>query len=269
MSLFKKIRLRAISEFTDIIEWTEESANTIVYRYNNKKAKIKNGAQLTVRKEQVAVLVSNNQFADVYQPGHYELNVNNMPILAKIKRWKQGFKSPFKIDIYFVNTQQFLDLQWSTTIPVVMLDTEFGPIRISAHGLYSFKVGHDPIVFIRNVAGTEGDFTSESIYEQLSNFVVAKFIDYLKKSKIAALDLAENLNAFSNELLIALKEDFSNYGIELTDILVEKISLPIVVKDELNKRTSNEVFGEMTTYTQMKLSESFKNTINNSKSSDN
>lgn len=269
MSLFKKFKRKTISESIDTIEWTEDSVNTIVWRFPSNKTEIKNGAQLTVHKEQVAVLVNKDQFADVFQPGRYELNINSMPILAKLKRWKHGFKSPFKVDIYFVNTQQILDLRWSSTTPITMEDIEFGPIHISAYGSFSFKIGHDPIVFIRNVGGTEDNFKSESISVQLSNFVVAKFTDYLTKSNIAALDLAENLNSFSNELLIALKDDFSSFGIELTNIIVGKISLPVVVKTALEKRTIKEVFGEMTTYSQMKFSESQKDKFNNPKSSEN
>jgi membrane protease subunit (stomatin/prohibitin family) len=263
MSLFKKIKQKAFSEFIDIIEWTDDTADTMIWRFPRYQAEIKNGAQLTVRETQVAVLVNEGQFADVYQPGRYELNTSNMPILTTLKGWKYGFNSPFKVDVYFVNTKQFLNLRWGTANPIMMRDPEFGPIRMRAFGSYCFRVEPNPIKFIRNVAGTDGNFTTESITEQLRNFVITKFTDYLAESKIAALDLAANLNEFSSELLIALKDDFSEYGIELTKFLVENISLPEAVEEALDKRTSMGVIGNMTTYTQMQFADSLKDAANN------
>lgn len=263
MSLFNKIKQKAFNEFIDIIEWTDDTADTMIWRFPRYNAEIKNGAQLTVRETQVAVLVNEGQFADVYQPGRYELTTNNMPILTTLKGWKYGFNSPFKVDVYFVNTKQFLNLRWGTANPIMMRDPEFGPIRMRAFGSYCFRVEPDPIKFIRNVAGTDGNFTTESVAEQLRNFVITKFTDYLAESKIAALDLAANLNEFSSELNIALKPDFSEYGIELTKFLVENISLPEAVEEALDKRTSMGVIGNMTTYTQMQFADSLVDAANN------
>lgn len=263
MSIFKKIKQKAFSEFIDIIEWTDDTADTMIWRFPRYQAEIKNSAQLTVRETQVAVLVNEGQFADVYKPGRYELTTSNMPILTTLRGWKYGFNSPFKVDIYFVNTKQFLNLRWGTANPIMMRDPEFGPIRMRAFGSYCFRVEPDPIKFIRNVAGTDGNFTTESVTEQLRNFVITKFTDYLAESKIAALDLAANLNEFSSELTIALKHDFSEYGIELTKFLVENISLPEAVEEALDKRTSMGVIGNMTTYTQMQFADSLKDAANN------
>ena len=263
MNLFNKIKQKAFNEFIDIIEWTDNTSDTMIWRFPRYQAEIKNGAQLTVRETQVAVLVNEGQFADVYQPGRYQLTTQNMPILTTLKGWKYGFNSPFKVDVYFVNTKQFLNLRWGTANPIMLRDPEFGPIRMRAFGSYCFRVENDPIVFIRNVAGTDGNFTTESIIEQLRNFVITKFTDYLAESKIAALDLASNLNEFSSELHAALKEDFSEYGIELTKFLVENISLPEAVEAALDKRTSMGVIGNMTTYTQMQFADSLKDAANN------
>jgi membrane protease subunit (stomatin/prohibitin family) len=263
MSIFNKIKKKAFSEFIDIIEWIDDTSDTMIWRFPRYQAEIKNGAQLTVRETQVAVLVNEGQFADVYQPGRYELTTSNMPILTTLKGWKYGFNSPFKVDVYFVNTKQFLNLRWGTANPIMMRDPEFGPIRMRAFGSYCFRVEPDPIKFIRNVAGTDGNFTTESVTEQLRNFVITKFTDYLAESKIAALDLAANLNEFSSELNIALKHDFSEYGIELTKFLIENISLPEAVEEALDKRTSMGVIGNMTTYTQMQFADSLKDSANN------
>ena len=161
-----------------------------------------------------------------------------MPILTNLRGWKHGFNSPFKVDIYFVNTKQFLNLRWGTANPIMMCDPEFGPIRVRAYGSYCFRVDPNPIRFIRNVAGTDGNFNVESVTEQLRNFVISKFTHYLGGSRIAALDLAANLNEFSNELTIALKNDLSEYGIELINFLIENISLPGALEEALHKKSN-------------------------------
>lgn len=258
MGLFNKIKEKAFNEFIDIIEWLDDTQDTIIWRFPRYQSEIKHGAQLTVRESQVAVLVNEGQFADVFQPGRHELSTNNMPILTTIKGWKYGFNSPFKVDVYFVSTKQFLNLKWGTQNPIMMRDAEFGPIRLRAFGSYCFKVEADPTKFIRNVAGTDGNFTTDSIKDQLRNFVITKFTDHLAESKIAALDLAANLNEFSQGLTEQLKPDFSDYGIELTKFLVENISLPPAVEEALDKRTSMGVIGNMQQYTQMQFADSLK-----------
>lgn len=263
MALFNKIKQKAFGEFIDIIEWTDDTSDTMIWRFPRYNSEIKNGAQLTVRETQVAVLVNEGQFADVFQPGRHELTTSNMPILTTIRGWKYGFNSPFKVDVYFVNTKQFLNQRWGTANPIMMRDPEFGPIRLRAFGSYNFRVQEDPIPFIKNVAGTSGEFTTEGISEQLRNFVITKFTDYLGESKIAALDLAANMNEFSQELTIDLKDDFAEYGIELSRFLVENISLPEAVEEALDRRTSMGVIGNMTAYTQMQFADSLKDSANN------
>ncbi|MCL1974241.1 MAG: SPFH domain-containing protein [Bacteroidetes bacterium] len=253
MGILNKLR----AEFIDIIEWTDQTSDTMIWRFPRYQAEIKNGAQLTVRESQVAILVNEGQFADIYPPGRHVLETNNMPILTTIMGWKYGFNSPFKVDVYFVNTKQFLNLRWGTPNPIMMRDPEFGPIRMRAFGSYCFRIdAKDPTKFITNVAGTSGEFTTEGISEQLRNFVITKFTDHLAESKIAALDMAANLNEFSGALCASLKDDFAEYGIELTKFLVENISLPEAVEQALDKRTSMGVIGNMGAYTQMQFADS-------------
>jgi len=255
MGLLDKLR----AELIDIIEWTDNTSDTMIWRFPRFQAEIKNGAQLTVRESQVAVLVNEGQFADIYQPGRHELTTNNMPILTTLKGWKYGFNSPFKVDVYFVNTKQFLNLRWGTANPIMMRDPEFGPIRMRAFGTYAFRINaKDPTKFITNVAGTSGEFTTEGVTDQLRNFVVTKFTDHLAESKIAALDMAANLNEFSLALTPVLKADFEEYGIDLTTFLVENISLPESVEQALDRRTSMGVIGNMAAYTQMQFADSLK-----------
>ncbi len=261
MGVLRKIKQLLFDEISEIIEWIVHTPETIIWCFSH--ANIKNGAKLIVRKEQVAVLVNKGQIADVYEQGRYDLTTVNMPILSTLKGWKYGFTSPFKVDVYFVNTKEFLNFEWGTENPLLIHIPEFGAIRLRAFGSYSFRVQDDPIVFIRKIAGTDGKFTTESIIEQLRKFVIAKFTDYLTESNIAALKLTSNLNELSNEATFAMKNDFSEYGIELTKFIVEKVSLPKAVEIALDERSSKRIVGKMATYTQMHFTDSFKDVLTN------
>ena len=270
MGLFNSFKEKVLNEFIDIIEWTDDAADTMVWRFPRYQAEIKNGAQLTVRESQVAVLVNEGQFADIYQPGRYQLTTSNMPILTTLKGWKYGFNSPFKVDVYFVNTKQFLNLRWGTSNPITLRDPEFGPIRLRAFGSYCFQVQSDPTKFMKGVAGTSGNYTTDMVSEQLRNHIITKFTDYLAESKIAALDLAANLNEFSEALKEYLKKEFDDYGIDLTKFLVENISLPEAVEKALDQRTSMGIIGSgqvnagnMNAFTQMQFANSLEDGANN------
>ncbi|MDR2913468.1 MAG: SPFH domain-containing protein [Tannerella sp.] len=258
MGLFDKIKEKAFNEFIDIIEWLDDTQDTMIWRFPRYQNEIKNGAQLIVRESQVAILVDQGKFADVYQPGRYELTTANMPILTTLRGWKYGFNSPFKVEVYFVNTKQFLNLKWGTKNPIMLRDPEFGPIRMRAYGTYCFRISSDPTKFIKNVAGTDGNFTTEGIQEQLRNFIITKFTDHLGESKIAALDIASNLNEFSAALQSSLNADFDDLGIEITKFLVENVSLPEEVEKALDKRTSMGIVGDMGKYTQFQFADALR-----------
>ena len=258
MGLFNKIKEKALNEFIDIVEWLDDTPDTIIWRFPRYQNEIKNGAQLIVRESQIAVMVDQGQFADIFQPGRYELTTANMPILSTLKGWKYGFNSPFKAEVYFVNTKQFINLKWGTKNPIMLRDPEFGPIRMRAFGTYCFKISSDPTKFIKNVAGTDGSFTTEGIQEQLRNFIITKFTDHLGESKIAALDIASNLNEFSAALQQSLDVDFEELGVDITKFLVENISLPEEVEKALDKRTSMGIIGDMGKYTQFQFADALK-----------
>lgn len=245
MGLFDKIK----GELIDVIEWTDDSADTLVYRFERHNNEIKHGAQLTVREGQAAVFIDEGQLADVFTPGMYRLETENLPILATIKGWKYGFQSPFKAEVYFVSTRQFTDQKWGTKNPVTMRDPEFGPVRVRAFGTYAIRVSN-PGTFIKEIVGTDGRFTTGEVTDQIRNILVARFSDAMAESGIPVLDMAANLDELGTKLDDRVKSDMESYGIELRTLLVENISLPPAVEEALDKRTSMGVIGDMSTYTQ-------------------
>lgn len=232
MGLFGKAVEKLRNEFIDIIEFLDDTNNTIVHRFERYQNEIKNGAKLTVREGQVAVFVNEGQIADVYQPGMYTLTTENMPILATLKGWKYGFNSPFKAEVYFVSTRQFTDQKWGTKTPIMLSDDRFGMLEIRAFGTYVFKI-KDAGLFIKEVVGTDGTFTTEEINEQLKSLVVTRFSDAAGESGIPIERYAANLNETSELVHQVLVPEFLNYGIDLTKFLIESVSMPDEIKKEI------------------------------------
>lgn len=240
---------RIKNELIDIIEWTDDSTNTMVWRFPRHQNEIKNGAQLTVRESQVAVFVNEGKIADVYQPGRVKLSTENMPVLTTLMGWKYGFNSPFKVEVYFVNTKNFTDNKWGTKNPIMLRDPEFGPIRIRAFGTYAIKV-IDAGTFIKEIAGTQAHFTTEEVTEQLRNLIVTRFTDAIGESKIPILDLAANYDELSTFITGKINPEFGEYGLQVTKFLVENISLPPEVETALDKRSSMGILGNLQQYAQ-------------------
>lgn len=255
MGLFEKLR----NELIDIIEWKDETHDTMIWRFPRYQSEIKNGAQLIVRESQVAVLVDQGKIADIFQPGRHELSTSNIPILSTIRGWKYGFNSPFKVDVYFVSTKEFLNQKWGTTNPVTVSDPQLGrAINLRAFGSYNFKINQDPKQFLLKVVGTNGEFDTDGISEMLRSFAVTEFSDYLGEHELPVVKLASNYKEFSKELTDALKKSFSEYGLDLTKFLVENISLPKEVQEAIDKGASMAFIGtqDMTAYTQMQFANS-------------
>jgi membrane protease subunit (stomatin/prohibitin family) len=250
MSLWDKI----VGEFVDVIEWTDDSDDTMVHRFQRHGNEIKYGAKLTVRESQVAVFVNEGRLADVFQPGMYELEVANLPIFSTLENWHHGFESPFKAEVYFVNTKQFTDLKWGTKNPLMLRDKEFGALRLRAFGSYVLRVA-DAAVFIKEISGTDGHFTTDEVTDQLRNIIVSRFADILGESGIPVLDLAANYDDLGAFLTNKIKPEFAAYGLELTLLLVENISLPPEVEKALDKRTSMGVIGNLKDYAQFQAAE--------------
>ncbi len=258
MGIFSKLR----GQFIDVIEWTDSSSNTMVYRFDDGNKEIMMGAQLTVRESQVAVFVNEGQIADIFQPGRYELSTQNMPMLTMLKSWKYGFNSPFKSEVYFVNTRQFIDQKWGTSNPVMMRDAEFGMIRIRAFGVYAFRVA-DPAVFLREVFGTSDFYTVEGVEGQIKRTIVSALSDVIAQSKIPALDLAANYDELSEFALASIAPRLTGLGLKLESIVIENISLPPEVEKAMDTRTSMGVMGDLDRYTKFQAAEALRDAARN------
>lgn len=249
-------------ELIDIIQWLDDTSNTMVYRFDRRNNEIKGGAKLVVREGQAAVFVNEGKLADVFGPGTYTLDTKNMPILSTILGWKYGFESPFKAEVYFVSTRTFTDLKWGTLNPVMLRDPEFGPVRIRAFGTYTTRVS-DPGSFIKNVVGTDGRFTTEEIINQLRNLIVSSFTENIAQAKVGVLDMASKQGEVAALLQGKMKIDFAKYGLDLPTLLIENISMPPEVEAALDKRTSMGVLGNLDAYTKMQAADALRDAAKN------
>lgn len=243
------------AQFLDILEWLDDSNDTLAWRFPMRGQEIQTGGKLVVRESQEAVFVNEGQLADVFKPGTHTLNTQNLPILATLKGWKYGFESPFKSDVYFISTKLYNDLKWGTSNPIMMRDADFGMLRIRAFGIYSIKVV-DSGTFLKQLVGTNGVYTVPDISEQLRKTIMSRFTDILGEAKIPALDLAANYDEISDLVRQKLQDEFKTMGLELSKFFVENISLPEEVEAMMDKRTSVGMMAPvMGAYTQMQVAD--------------
>jgi membrane protease subunit (stomatin/prohibitin family) len=249
MGLFDKLR----GELVDIIEWIDHTRDTLVWRFPRYHNQIKNGAQLIVRPGQVAVFVHRGHIADVFEPGHYELITDNLPILSTLAGWKHGFDSPFKAEVYFVSKRPVTDLKWGTPNPIMLRDPDFGPIRLRAFGTYVLRA-LDPRALLMELVSTDAVFEADEIHELLRSMINSSLADVLGESQISALDLASKYGQLSEAIRLKVLERVDDeYGLDVPQLFVVNISLPEEVEKALDTRTSMGVIGDMSRFQQYQM----------------
>lgn len=232
MGIFDKIKEKLSNEFIDIIEWLDYTDDTIVHRFERYQNEIKNGAKLIVREGQTAVFINEGQLADVFTPGTYTLNTQNLPILATLKGWKYGFNSPFKAEVYFVNTHLFTDEKWGTKNPITLNDERFGLVEIRAFGTYAFKIS-DAGKFIVDIVGTDNNFTNFEINEHLKSLIATRFTDTVGEANLPIELYAANTTELSETCKEVMQPEFSSVGISLEKFFIENVSMPEDLKKEI------------------------------------
>ncbi|MDD4797289.1 MAG: SPFH domain-containing protein [Eubacteriales bacterium] len=262
MSVFDKAKNVVLSQLIDVIQLTDDSTDVIVTKFDAQNKEIMMGAQLTVRESQAAVFVNEGQIADVYGPGRYQLTTQNMPILTALKSWKYGFESPFKVDVYFVNTKQYPDQKWGTSSPIMLRDADFGMVRVRGYGAFSFRV-HDAAKFMKEIFGTNALYRVDQITEYLRRMLVSGVSDAIAESKIPALDLAASYDELGTQTRQKLMPKFDELGLYLVNFFVENLSLPEEVEKAMDTRTSMGALGDMGKFTQYQAAQALRDAAQN------
>ncbi|WP_036381308.1 SPFH domain-containing protein [Muricauda sp. MAR_2010_75] len=232
MDIFGKIKEKLSNEFIDIIEWLDYTDDTIAHRFERYQNEIKNGAKLIVREGQTAVFINEGQLADVFEPGTYDLTTQNLPILSTLKGWKYGFNSPFKAEVYFVNTHLFTDEKWGTKSPITLSDDRFGLVEIRAFGTYAFKIS-DAGKFIIDIVGTDSNFTNFEINEHLKSLIATRFTNTVGQANLPIELYAANTTELSETCREVMAPEFQSVGISLEKFYIENVSMPEDLKKEI------------------------------------
>jgi membrane protease subunit (stomatin/prohibitin family) len=247
-SFFKK-------QFIDVIQWTEDAAGVLQWRYPMQDMEIQNGGQLTVRESQMAVFVNEGVFADIFTPGLYTLNTKTLPLLTNLRNWDKLFQSPFKSDVYFYSTRQQTNQRWGTPMPVTIRDKDFGAVRLRANGIYSYHLT-DPAVFHQKIAATQDLYSAAELEPHLRNTIVGKVSDTFGQSKVAFLDMAANIEEFSAGMRAQVTPVFAELGLMLDSFQVESLSLPDELQKRLDERIGMNMVGDMRQYGQFQAAQS-------------
>src|SRR5512144_727076 len=241
------------TQFLEIIEWQDDSRDTISFRFPDEDKEIKRGAQLIVRESQVAQFIYLGQFGDTFGPGKWTLTTDNIPILSTLKGWKYGLESPFKADVYFVNTRLFTGNKWGTANPVMMRDPDFGVVRVRAYGTYDFRVV-DPKVFLKEVAGTDDNFRLDEFADTMRSRIVSVFSDALATAKVPVLDVAARYQELGEALLPVINPIIGEkYGLAMTSFIVENVSVPPEVEQAIDQRSSMAAVGNLNDYVKFQM----------------
>ena len=242
-------------ELLEIIEFNDDSRDTLAWRFPDQDKAIKNGAQLIVRESQVAQFVYLGQFGDAFGPGKHSLATDNIPVLNRLKGWKYGFESPFKADVYFITTRLFTGNKWGTSNPVMMRDKDFGIVRLRAFGTFDFKIV-DPPVFLKEVAGTDQHFLLSEFADTMRSRIVSVFTEALASAGVPALDVAARYSEVGAALLPAINPQVTTkYGIEITSFILENVSVPPEVEQAIDKRSGMSAIGNLNDYVKYQLAE--------------
>jgi membrane protease subunit (stomatin/prohibitin family) len=258
MALWDKL----IGELVDIVEWLDDSKDTLAYRFERYQNEIKYGARLVVREGQMAAFINEGKLADVYKPGTYELTTQNMPILATLRGWKFGFNSPFKAEVYFISTRKFTDLKWGTPGPAMMRDKDFGMVRVTSFGIYSVRA-KDAGIIVRDLVGTEGRFTTEDIQENLRGKIGLRVKELMPELGIPVIEMTAKVFEMGNKLRDRLEPDFEALGLELTEVQVQNIGLPEEVEKAIDKRGAIAAVGNLQAFTQYETASSIHDAASN------
>ena len=258
MGLFDFIK----GEFIEVIDWQESDKDTMLWRFPDKDANIKYGAQLTVRESQTAIFIDEGQMADAFEPGRYELLTQNMPVLTTLRNWDKGFDSPFKCDVYFISTRTFTDLKWGTSNPVILKDPQFKQVRVKAFGTYFIKV-KDPELFFKEYAGTNSVLRVSEIEGSLRDIVAPKFAEALAESGVSVMDMVANYSELGEKIAPSLQKDLDPFGIELVKFQITSTSLPKEVEAFYDKMTNMNMVDDMQKFQQFQQAQAIEKAAEN------
>jgi excisionase family DNA binding protein len=242
-------------ELIEVIEWTDDSRDTLSFRFPDDDKAIKNGAQLIVRESQQVQFIYLGEFGDTFGPGKHTLTTDNIPVLTKLKSWKYGFNSPFKADVYYLNTRLFTGNKWGTANPIMMRDNDLGIVRVRAFGTYDFRI-IDPKLFLKEVAGSDQNFRLDEFADTMRSRIVSVFADAVASARVPVFDVASRYTELGEALLPLINPVIAaKYGLEIASFIIENVSVPPEVEQAIDKRSSMAAVGNLNDYVKFQMAQ--------------
>src|SRR4030095_985916 len=247
----------------EIIQFFDESGREIVHREpQGGSTDIKMGAQLIVQDTQAAVFYKDGKALDVVKAGRHTLTTANIPFLTKLLSLPFGFNSPFQAQVYYVSMKKFIDLKWGTKSPINFRDAELTFVQLRASGKFSMRV-KDPQLFINEIVGTQGKYTTNEIEDYLRDSIVSRLNTVLGKNLKTVFDLGQYYPQIETGIKSEVTDFFNSMGIELTDLIIVGIVPPDEVQEKINERSSMGALGNLDQYMKFKTAQAMEKAAEN------
>lgn len=186
--------------------------------------------QLIVHESQEAIFFMNGQALDLFGPGRYTLETENIPILGRLLNRITGDRSPFHCEVYFINKAEQMSIKWGTDSKVQYIDPQYGfPLSIGVSGEMSLRA-EDSRKLLLKLVGTESYLGQQKLVSFFRAFLMTRvktyIAQYMKNNAVSIFEIDEHLTAFSTALHQQLIPDFLDYGIALERFLVTNVVKP-------------------------------------------
>ena len=238
--------------FLEVLEWFDKTGHEIIQRIPGQgSGEIKFGAQMIVRENQAGVFFYNGKAMHVFKAGRHTLKTANIPVLNKVLSIPWGMTSPLRAEAYFINMKIFPGLKWGTRDPVAFKDNELGLIRLRAFGMFNIRV-IQPLLFINSLIGTMANFTTEDIEQYLGRVIISRLNDYMGENLDTILNLPGRYETWAEGLQKGLVDEFSKFGLGLTDLFITSITPPQDVQKLMDDRSAMGLFKDMNKLMQLK-----------------
>ncbi len=215
-----------MAKVAEVIKY-EGSNSTFIFKHPSED--FNSLTQLIVHESQEAIFMMNGQALDLFGPGRYTLETQNIPKLSKALG-RLTDDNPFHCEVYFINKTEQMAIKWGTDSKVQYVEPTYGfPISIGASGEMSLRA-EDSRKLLLKLVGTESILGQQQLMVYFRAFLMTRVKTYIaqvmKASAINIFEIDEHLTTFSEEIKKLLVSDFAEYGVALEQFFVSTILKP-------------------------------------------